>query len=911
MIATSSPNKNRSPPLQRPSSYNLGDNISKKLEQKADTQCIHTITQEDNNSVLSLAANEKYIFSGSQGSKIHVWDLDTFQLVTVLEGHCGSVLGLTISDDPQWLFSCSGDGTVRVWDIQSLKCAQIIQSCHDVGDIFSIIYAEKSRLLFFGCQNTSIQWYDFDQTHTTALVNNTNTQEAVQKAQFFKLFHELGLDSKQHHDNILFQEDKDLIQSFVRTSNVCYNAHDGYVYCMAYSDNIPNIEGEVLITGSGDGNVKIWSIHMDENNIKSVKRYQTLTGGDPDRGILSLAVSDDGYLFCGVQGGHVQIWDLETYQLIRSVIAHSDDVLAVMTNNAGFISASADGIIKFWNDGFDFSESVDDHNGIILSMTKSKDYLITGSSDHSIKIWDVPSSAGTLSTISSPEQFRKINPEDCTSCDLLMHVLSKWVSIRTVSGNPKYLEECRRGARFFKNILQQLGANSQLIPGATGRNPLIYAKFSANATQLNRINRSTDQHTNRVPTVLFYGHYDVIAAENEKGEWLQDPFKLSGLNGYLYGRGTSDNKGPILASVFAVHELLKEGLLDVNVIFLIEGEEESGSHGFLEALTKHQHLFDSIDLIVLSNSYWLGEDVPCITYGLRGVIHARVTVSNSLTDLHSGVEGGAVSEPLIDLIHVLGRLVDSEKKVLIPEFYDEVLPVSEAEEMLYDPIVTWLKTSKPLETHTSRSQHSCITSPALSLEYNSRSEGSDDESTISSNGESIQLTCEEIKKQLMSRWRYPTLTVHKLDVPIDNPTIISHYATAAVSMRIVPNQDITDICDSFKHYVCQVFQQLKSDNKIAIEIQSSADYWLGNPDSKYFKIAEAAIEKEWNVKPLYIREGGSIPAVRWLEKFCKAPAIHIPFGQSSDQAHLPNERIRLRNLHAGRRIIKNLLRNIQ
>lgn len=86
-----------------------------------------------------------------------------------------------------------------------------------------------------------------------------------------------------------------------------YNAHDGYVYCMTCSDNIPNIEGEVLITGSGDGNVKIWSINVDENNIKSVKHYQTLTGGDPDRGILSLAVSDDGYLFCGVQGGHVQV----------------------------------------------------------------------------------------------------------------------------------------------------------------------------------------------------------------------------------------------------------------------------------------------------------------------------------------------------------------------------------------------------------------------------------------------------------------------------------------------------------------------------------------------------------------------------------------------------------------------------
>lgn len=85
---------------------------------------------------------------------------------------------------------------------------------------------------------------------------------------------------------------------------------------------------------------------------------------------------------------------------------------------------------------------------------------------------------------------------------------------------------------------------------------------------------------------------------------------------------------------------------------------------------------------------------------------------------------------------------------------------------------------------------------------------------------------------------------------------------------------------------------------------------MGNPDSRYFKAAELAIENEWQMKPLYIREGGSIPAVRWLEKFCKAPAIHIPFGQSSDQAHLPNERIRLHNLHAGRRVIKALLKDI-
>lgn len=118
-----------------------------------------------------------------------------------------------------------------------------------------------------------------------------------------------------------------------------------------------------------------------------------------------------------------------------------------------------------------------------------------------------------------------------------------------------------------------------------------------------------------------------MAVENEKEEWLNDPFKLSGLNGYLYGRGTSDNKGPIVSTLIAVHELFRDCLLDVNVIFLIEGEEECGSNGFLEAITNHQDLFEDIDLILLSNSYWLGEDTPCITYGLRGVVRADITVN--------------------------------------------------------------------------------------------------------------------------------------------------------------------------------------------------------------------------------------------------------------------------------------------
>ncbi|KAI8977252.1 WD40-repeat-containing domain protein [Mycotypha africana] len=854
------------------------------------TRCIHTISQEDRNSVLSLVTSQRYLFSGSQSSQIHVWDLQTFTLVTVLRGHKGSVLGLTLSEDEKYLFSSSSDGTVRVWNTETLKCAYLIQSCHDVGDVFSICYSDLNHMVYFGSQNTSIQWYNLTdaQTHGVSVDKTTITRRC--KSQVINFF-DKDESADDEKERLLQQElDRDVIKCIVREKNICNNAHNGYVYCLLYATDIPNVDGEVLISGSGDGDVKIWSIK--ESGIELI---HTLSG-NPDKGILCLALSEDGYLFCGVQGGDIQIWDLETFQMIRSVMAHNDDVLAVSIKSPGFVSASADGTIKIWSEGFLLTESLVEHQGIVLSLATSGNYLISGSNDHTIKFWDMP-----LPVQTGFEPFRRKSTtiSETPTSDTMLYVLEKWIAMRTVSGDPRYMEECRRGARFLKNVFQQLGAVSRMIPGASGRNPLVYGKFTGK-----RNNPSND--AKKVPTVLIYGHYDVISAENENKLWGSPPFNLTGKNGYLYGRGVSDNKGPILACVFAVNELLKQGQLDVNVIFLIEGEEESGSVGFYEAVTESAELFQDVDMILLSNSYWLGEDVPCITYGLRGVIHATIAISNKRADLHSGVEGGAVSEPLMDLIHVLGKLVDDEQnKVLIPGFYDHVRPLTPSEEKLYDPIVEWMRTSKvpaaataPAHNHSKRAtaphQQPNVGSPILGKQSLNQVDHP-----------------QQIKQQLMSRWRYPTLTVHKIDVSINNPTIIPRSAKAAVSMRVVPDQDISDICKQFEHYVHSVFSKsTHSDNTISVIIESAAEYWLGDLNSKYFKAVERAIQDEWQMKPLYIREGGSIPAVRWLEKFCNAPAVHIPFGQSSDQAHLHNERIRLLNLHAGRRIIKTLLSDI-
>lgn len=205
-------------------------------------------------------------------------------------------------------------------------------------------------------------------------------------------------------------------------------------------------------------------------------------------------------------------------------------------------------------------------------------------------------------------------------------------------------------------MFKRFGAKTELLP-VPNRNPVVFAKFKGSNPDAGK-------------TILFYGHYDVIPAANTENKWLTDPFKLTGLNGYLYGRGVSDNKGPTLAALFAVGELLQEQQLESDIVFLIEGEEESGSRGFAEAIHNAKDLIGDVDWILLANSYWLDDDVPCLTYGLRGVIHATVEIESDHPDLHSGVDGSRLNhEPTIDLVNLLARLTSVNGEIQIPSLY--------------------------------------------------------------------------------------------------------------------------------------------------------------------------------------------------------------------------------------------------
>lgn len=427
---------------------------------------------------------------------------------------------------------------------------------------------------------------------------------------------------------------------------------------------------------------------------------------------------------------------------------------------------------------------------------------------------------------------------------------------------------------------------------------------------------------------------------------------MKGVNGYLYGRGVTDNKGPIMAALYGVVDLVHEKALDSDVTFLIEGEEESGSRGFKEAIRRNKALIGEIDYIILANSYWLDDEVPCLTYGLRGVLHATVKVDSNHPDVHSGVDGSyMMDEPLFDLTAILAKLKGLHNRIQIPHFYDDILDLTPAEEARYDDITEALIRRNP------------------------------------SLGSS-----EILKASLMARWREPNLTIHRYKVSGPDGSLVSAHASAAISIRLVPNQEVEDVAKSLIAFLENRFNELDTHNRLEISIDNSADAWLGDPENKVFQTLEEAIMEVWGPisegrrssvpgpkqqkktttpsqspslkpsptttttltkgsdytslasaalppsvtsspsatstnghtvpiprrksslsttpqlskpkgrKPLYIREGGSIPSIRFLEKEFGAPAAHLPCGQASDSAHLDNERLRVANLYRSREI---------
>ncbi len=372
-------------------------------------------------------------------------------------------------------------------------------------------------------------------------------------------------------------------------------------------------------------------------------------------------------------------------------------------------------------------------------------------------------------------------------------------------------------------------------------------------------------------TVLIYGHYDVQPAD-PLDLWTSPPFEPSLADGIITARGAADNKGQIMAHILGVEAALAAGGLPVNVLFVVEGEEEIGSPNLGTFLTKYAEEL-RCDVVVISDSTMLAPGVPTLTYGLRGIGCIELRVTGPAIDLHSGIYGGAVQNPITALARLLATLHDAEGRIAIPGFYDAVEALRDWERAAW--AVLPLTEARLLE----------ITGAPL-------------------------LTGEPGYSALERMWARPTVEINGIGGGYQGEgtkTIIPHAAFAKLTFRLVPNQRALEA-------IRQVGDHLRRNAPPGVKVEilegHHGDPYITDPQSGYGKAAQRALAKTFGREPALIREGGSIPIVQSFAEILGVDTLLLGLALPDCRAHSPNENFPVANFEAGIRLNQELLREI-
>ncbi len=392
--------------------------------------------------------------------------------------------------------------------------------------------------------------------------------------------------------------------------------------------------------------------------------------------------------------------------------------------------------------------------------------------------------------------------------------------------------------------IKEAGLEPEIIE--TSGHPMVYAEMLVDPKQ---------------PTVLIYGHYDVQPPD-PLDLWVTGPFEPTVRNGNVYARGSTDDKGQMYAHIKGIEMLLKtKGKLPVNVKLLIEGEEEAGSEGIGEYLPKSTKKL-ACDYVLISDSSQFAPNRPAITYGLRGMAYFEIFVDGPNRDLHSGSYGGSVTNPLNALCEMLASVKDKNGRIQIPGFYDDVEEITDRERKEFADLSLG-------DTH------------------------------YASELEVAELFGEQGYSTLERRWVRPTFDIHGLTGGYQGEgakTVLPAKASAKFSFRLVPNQDPEKINKLVMDYFHKIAPKTV---KINIKPHHGGHAVVVPLDNAGIEAAARAIEKGFGSKPVYIREGGSIPIVAAFKKHLNAPSLLLGYGLPDDNPHSPNEKFCLADYHRG------------
>ena len=429
--------------------------------------------------------------------------------------------------------------------------------------------------------------------------------------------------------------------------------------------------------------------------------------------------------------------------------------------------------------------------------------------------------------------------------DRYLEELKAFLAIPSISALPESAADVRRAAEWVAAELARIGLENVRVIDTAGH-PLVYGDWL---------------HANGAPTVMLYGHYDVQPAD-PVDLWKSPPFEGTVRDGEIYARGACDDKGQVLVHIKALEAHLKTtGRLPINFKVLLEGEEEVGSVNLTPYVRDHRDDL-ACDMVLISDTEMFDRNVPSICYGLRGLAYMQIDLRGSSQDLHSGVYGGAVANPANVLAHIIAQLKDKSGNIRIPGFYDDVRPIRDEEREEFKRL--------PFKEVAYRKH---IGAPRLT-------------------GERAYTVLERV-------WARPSLDVNGLLAGWTgegSKTVIAATAMAKVSMRLVPNQDPEKIAQLFEAYVRKIAPKTV---EVKVTNLHGGLPWMTDFDNVYVQAAGRAIEKGFNKKPVFTREGGSIPIVADFQRELNVPVVLFGFGLPDDNLHAPNEKFNLDNFYNG------------
>ncbi len=428
--------------------------------------------------------------------------------------------------------------------------------------------------------------------------------------------------------------------------------------------------------------------------------------------------------------------------------------------------------------------------------------------------------------------------------DRFLQELFELIRIPSISSQTEHKGDMEKAAEYWKKAIREAGADkTEVIP--TKGNPVIYGEKIIDPS---------------LPTVLIYGHYDVMPVD-PVDLWESPPFKPEVRDGKIYARGADDDKGQAYMHAKAFELMMKTGTLPCNVKFMIEGEEEIGSPSLAAFCTENKEMLKA-DIILVSDTGMISMDCPSVTVGLRGLAYMQVELTGPDHDLHSGIFGGAVANPANILTRLIASLTDDDGKITIPGFYDDVQELSEEERKLM--------AEAPFDEEEYKK---AINVDALS-------------------GEKGYTTRERTGIR-------PSLDVNGIwggYTEEGSKTVLPSKAYAKISMRLVPYQDHEKIARLFEKHFLSIAPETV---KVKVEALHGGQAYVSPIDITGYQAASKAMETSFGKVPVPVRSGGSIPIISTFEQILGVKSILMGFGLESDAIHSPNENYPLENFYKG------------